>query len=83
MNDKIQGEQNGPVRMPSDRTAPWQSKLSLGCRAVLQAADRGANHALTHTVDEPRGGRRVNDRRVLNGIFLGFEIRCAVAGLPG
>jgi transposase len=29
--------------------------------------------------NKPRGVRRVNDRRVLDGIFLGSAFRCAMA----
>jgi transposase len=29
--------------------------------------------------NKPRGVRRVNDRRVLNGIFWGTRLRCAMA----
>ena len=33
--------------------------------------------------DKPRGVRRVNDRRVLNGIFSGPAFRCAMARPAG
>jgi hypothetical protein len=32
--------------------------------------------------NKPRGVRRANDRRVLNGIVLGFAFRCAMARPP-
>jgi transposase len=31
--------------------------------------------------NKPRGVRRVNDRRVLSGIFLGSPLRCSMARL--
>jgi transposase len=35
--------------------------------------------AIKPTPNKPRGVRRVNDRRVLDGIFLGSAFRCAMA----
>ena len=67
--------------MHSDQSSPLAGHVEPNCRTVIQAADwrnRIMRYELTDEEwtaikpmlpNKPRGVPRVNDRRVLNGIF--------------